>query len=121
MVFWSLAGSLHTFDSEGERISHWHMSDERRWRQGLTGLTYWSINMGDRWFAATNPTYWPKGINLADLQDKWQPLWGDRRQEVRIKKAIRTMTMILPNDLAVCVIPQIIGRLHWFTYESSHG
>lgn len=53
ILFWSLAGSQHTFDCQG-----------------------------DRWLAATDPSQWPEGVDMGELQKRWQPLWGDRRQEV---------------------------------------
>ena len=53
IVFWSLAGSLHSFDCQG-----------------------------DRWLAATDPCDWPEALDMGQLREKWQPLWGDRRQEV---------------------------------------
>ena len=55
MVFWSLAGSVHSFTSHDD----------------------------DRWLAATDPAEWPEEtLTLAQLHEKWMPVWGDRRQEV---------------------------------------
>jgi G3E family GTPase len=53
IIFWSLAGSAHSFDCQG-----------------------------DRWLAATDPAQWPH-VDMQELMKRWQPLWGDRRQEVR--------------------------------------
>lgn len=54
MVFWSLAGSVHSFTTRPD----------------------------DRWLCATDPVEWPETLTLAQLQANWTPVWGDRRQEV---------------------------------------
>lgn len=54
MVFWSLAGAVHSFTTRED----------------------------DRWLCATDPVEWPETLTLAQMQAKWTPVWGDRRQEV---------------------------------------
>jgi hypothetical protein len=54
MVFWSLAGSVHSFTANEE----------------------------EKWLAAIDPVEWPETLTAAELRAHWEPVWGDRRQEI---------------------------------------
>lgn len=54
MVFWSLAGSVHSFTAKEE----------------------------EKWLAAIDPVEWPETLTAAELRAHWEPMWGDRRQEI---------------------------------------
>ncbi|GAB5037263.1 cobalamin synthesis protein p47k [Nannochloropsis oceanica] len=85
MVFWSLAGAVHSFTSRDY----------------------------DRWLCATDPVEWPETLTLTQLQANWAPVWGDRRQEV-VLIGVQMDQAVVEKALDACLLTdKELVRMPW--------